>query len=525
MDNKTPIYITLALAGGLVLGSLLKGPGAGVFPANSKEAKIDRLIQYIEESYVDNVDVDDLLDGAVEEMLSKLDPHSVYISRDEIAQVRENMEGQFVGIGVQFQVRQDTIVVSRPIEGGPSYAAGIKSGDRILVADQDTLYGRDLSSDDIVGKLKGAPDSHVMLQVYRKATNEYFDFDITRGSIPIKSVPAAFMLTPDVGYVKLERFARTSAQEFREALQFLQSRGMQSLVFDLRGNPGGFIGIATQIVDEFLGEDKMIVYTRDNAGRVEEEFATNYGMMEDRQVYVLMDENSASASEIVAGALQDNDQGVIVGRRSFGKGLVQQEMDLGDGSAVRLTIARYYTPTGRSIQKPYGDGAQVAYEDDYLARLNSGELFSRDSIKVVDSLRYETPNGKVVYGGGGIVPDVFVGIDTLRNRKVNSVYRPNVHNHVFSYVDNNRFELENWDLDTFVLTYEVPDEVLGDFKKANSMKLSREEDEVLAYYMKSLVAQHLFDELGYFRMEMREDAMIKKVLELEKEAGKDVLPL
>lgn len=521
MTNKTPIYISLAVILGIGLGSLLNFPNRSVFPNGSKEEKIDRLITYIEDSYVDQVNVDELLDGAIKEILGELDPHSVYIPRDRVAEVRESMQGNFVGIGVQFTVREDTIVVSRPIEGGPSYAAGIRSGDRILMADNDTLFGKALSNEDIVSRLKGEPDTPVELTVYRKATNEQLNFELRRGSIPIKSVPVYFMLTPDIGYIKMDRFARTSYSEFKNATQFLRSRGMQTLVFDLRGNPGGYIDIATKISDEFLPDKKLIVYTKDNQGVIENEYASNYGNLENEAVYILIDENSASASEIVAGALQDNDRGVILGRRSFGKGLVQQELDLGDGSAVRLTIARYYTPTGRSIQKPYSE-----YKDDYSARYRSGELFSADSIKVVDSLKFTTPMGKEVYGGGGIIPDVFVGVDTLRTRDLNAVFRPGVHDHIFRYVDANRFELENWDLDDFVLMYQVPDEVVVDYRDNNRiLNLTSDQEVVLRRYLKALVAEQLFDDLGYYRIEAREDPMLKKVMQLEAEAGKDVLPL
>lgn len=521
MSNKTPIYISVAIVIGIGLGSLLNFPNKSVFPNGSKEKKIEELIHYIEESYVDQVDVDELLDGAIREILGELDPHSVYIPKERIAEVRENMEGNFVGIGVQFTVRQDTIVVSRPIEGGPSYAAGIRSGDRILMADKDTLFGKDLSNSQIVSRLKGEPDSPVALTVYRKATNEQLSFELKRGSIPIKSVPVYFMLSPDVGYVKMERFARTSYREFRAALEFLKSRGMQTLVFDLRGNPGGYIDIATQISDEFLADKKLIVYTKDNQGSIQNDYASEYGNFENESVYVLIDENSASASEIVAGALQDNDRGVILGRRSFGKGLVQQELGLGDGSAVRLTIARYYTPTGRSIQKPYSD-----YEDDYMTRYRSGELFTRDSIKVIDSLKFITPGGKEVYGGGGIIPDVFVGIDTVRTDALNAVFRPNVHDHVFRYVDANRFDLEQWDLDAFNKMYVLPADMKQTYKSDNDLNnLSKTQEELLDRYLKALVAEQLFDDLGYYRIEAPHDPMIKKVLELEKNAGKDVIPL
>ena len=521
MKSKFPIYFSLAVILGLVLGQMLNFSNGVGFAAGSKEAKIDKLIHYIEESYVDKVDIDSLLDGAIEQILGDLDPHSVYISKEQIAQVRESMQGNFVGIGVQFTVREDTIVVSRPIEGGPSYQAGIRSGDRILMADLDTLYGRGLSNAEIVKKLKGEDNSRVALTVYRKATNEQLEFNLRRGSIPIKSVPVYYMITPDVGYLKLDRFSRTSYREFKSGLDFLQGRGMQTLVLDLRGNPRGYIDIATRITDEFLPDKKLIVYTKDNQGKIQNEYASSYGAYEQQPVYVLIDEDSASASEIVSGALQDNDRGVIMGRRSFGKGLVQQELELGDGSAVRLTIARYYTPTGRSIQKPFSD-----YQDDYQSRYTRGELFSKDSIQVIDSLKFTTPKGRVVYGGGGIIPDVFVAVDTARNKQLNSIFRPRVHDDVFKYVDERRFELEQMDLDTFALTYSVPQDLIDAYVSASNLEnMSVEQKELLSNYLKALVAQQLFDDLGYYRIDMANDPMIKKVLELESQQGKDTLPL
>ena len=366
--NNLPIYLSIAVVFGILIGSFFGGNSNSFtsFSSNSKnELKIKKLINYIQRDYVDTVNTDKLLDGAIAQMLGKLDPHSVYIPKENLQAVTESMQGNFVGIGVQFRMIKDTITVIQPIKGGPSIKAGIKAGDRILVADKDTIYGKNMFSNKVPSYLKGKPDTKVALQIYRKSNDSLFTVNITRGKVNIKSVDLAYMINDSVGYIKLDRFARNTYREFKTSLRALKIKGMTDLVLDLRGNGGGFIDIANSIVDEFLEDKKLIVFTKNNKGEIDKSFATEKGIFENGGLYVLIDENSASASEILAGALQDNDKGTIIGRRSFGKGLVQQEMDLGDGSAVRLTIARYYTPTGRSIQKPYVRDGEKSYFKDY----------------------------------------------------------------------------------------------------------------------------------------------------------------
>ena len=412
--NNFPIYLSLATVFGILIGVFINGNNAG-FSLNSNtknEAKIRRLMDYIDQNYVDTINTTNLLDSAISEMIGKLDPHSAYIPKEDLQDIQDRMQGKFVGVGIQFRLINDSVTVIEPIKGGPSIKAGIKAGDRILIADKDTLSGKNLSSNDVPIFLKGTSGTDVTLQVYRKTNDSLFNLRVTRGDVNIKSVDLSYMINDHIGYIKLDRFARNTYREFTTALTKLTNLGMDDLVLDLRGNGGGFIDIANSIVDEFLEDDALIVFTKNNKGQIEEYFATKDGAFEKGKLYVLIDENSASASEIVAGALQDNDKGTIIGRRSFGKGLVQVEMGLGDGSAVRLTTARYYTPTGRSIQKPYAKNGDINYYKDYQERILSGELLYKDSIQVTDSLRYETPAGKVVYGGGGIIPDVFVGIDT-----------------------------------------------------------------------------------------------------------------
>jgi len=530
-----PLFIGLAIAIGVLIGSNLNFNRKSVlFSTNSNEAKIKRLINYIQYDYVDEVDTDSLLDNVITDMLVKLDPHSVYIPKEEMQRVTENMQGSFVGIGVAFLMHKDSITVTNVIDKGPSEKAGIKAGDRIILADNDSLVGKNLLkkagvlkneegtfsgsqkiSETILKALKGEPETKVNVTVYRRSTNEVLKFPITRGEVAIKSVSAHYMITPTLGYIRVDRFARTTYDEFKKSLDELITEGMSSVILDLRGNPGGFMDIANSIVDEFLEDGKLIVFTKNKRGNVDKSFSTKRGDFEKGKVYVLIDQNSASASEIVAGALQDNDKGTIIGRRSFGKGLVQQEMDLGDGSAVRLTTSRYYTPTGRSIQKPYSHTNSSDYENDYIERIHNGELISRDSIKVDDELKYTTPKGKIVYGGGGIIPDVFVPIDTL-NTYSNRLYG-RLNDFIFEYIDNHRSELDEWELNDFVENFDKDNRIFDQYLNQLDLNspISPKSKANLKMYFNAIIARSLFEDIGYFIITQANDNMILKVLELE----------
>ena len=530
-----PLFIGLAIAIGVLIGSNLNFNRKSVlFSTNTNEAKIKRLINYIQYDYVDEVDTDSLLDNVITDMLVKLDPHSVYIPKEEMQRVTENMQGSFVGIDVAFLMHKDSITVTNVIDKGPSEKAGIKAGDRIILADNDSLVGKNLLkkagvlkneegtfagnqkiSETILKALKGEPETKVNVTVYRRSTNEVLKFPIARGEVAIKSVSAYYMITPTLGYIRVDRFARTTYDEFKKSLDELITEGMTSIILDLRGNPGGFMDIANSIVDEFLEDGKLIVFTKNKRGNVDKSFATKRGDFEKGKVYVLIDQNSASASEIVAGALQDNDKGTIIGRRSFGKGLVQQEMDLGDGSAVRLTTSRYYTPTGRSIQKPYSHTNSSAYENDYIERIHNGELISRDSIKVDDELKYTTPKGKIVYGGGGIIPDVFVPIDTL-NSYSNRLYG-RLNDFTFEYIDTHRSELDEWELNDFVENFDKDNHIFDQYLDQLDLNspISPESKANLKMYFNAIIARSLFEDIGYFIITQANDKMILKVLELE----------
>lgn len=516
--NNFPIYLSIAVVFGILIGISLNGTSADVLSLsknNAQEKKIKKLINFIERDYVDKVDTDNLLDGAITQMLGKLDPHSVYIPKENQQANIENMQGNFVGIGVQFRMINDSITVIQPIKGGPSIKAGIKAGDRILMANKDTLFGKNMFSNKVPNYLKGKPNTKVALKIYRKSNDSLFTIDITRGKVNIKSVDLAYMINDSIGYIKLDRFARNTYREFKSSLNSLIDDGMTDLVLDLRGNGGGFIDIANSIIDEFLEDDKLIVFTKDNKGEIDESYATSKGSFEEGGLYVLIDENSASASEIVAGALQDNDKGTIIGRRSFGKGLVQIEMDLGDGSAVRLTTARYYTPTGRSIQKPYAKNGNSSYYQDYQKRIASGELLNKDSIKVVDSLKFETPKGKVLYGGGGIIPDVFVAIDTTSY--MSNFYFNTVNNYAFDYVDNNRNSLKKWTVDSFIKDFDADEKIFNDYLSSikDQANPSFKTKKSLKRYLKASIANTLFGDVGFYRIIHKDDKMLQKVLELE----------
>lgn len=411
-----PSLLAVAVAAGILIGSLLGRNSAESQQRRSRTLpfsgdKIGYTLSLIENLYVDSVNMDSIAEHVLPVLVKELDPHSVYIPVPDMAAANETLDGEFDGIGVVFNMATDTVIVLNVISSGPSDKAGVKAGDRIIRIDDSLVAGRKIPQDRIVKLLRGKRGTKVNLSLQRSGIGDLVPVTVERGVIPIKSIDAAFMIAPQVGFVKLTAFSKNSYDELKAALDRLKGEGMTRLIFDLRGNTGGFLDQAIRIANEFLPGQKLIVYTEDKRKRRVEEFSDGRGGYTDMPLAILIDEGSASSSEILAGAIQDNDRGTVIGRRSYGKGLVQQQFPYPDGSALRLTIARYYTPTGRSIQKPYTHGTDE-YNNDLVTRFRHNEMFSADSIKFADSLRFTTPGGKVVYGGGGIMPDIFVPLDT-----------------------------------------------------------------------------------------------------------------
>ncbi|MEO5777674.1 MAG: S41 family peptidase [Flavobacterium sp.] len=517
-EKYLPILLFACVAMGVVIGGMVNFPKRTLSKQNARKVKIERLIDFINEEYVDDVNSDSIVDMTVNSILANLDPHSVYLPASEQTSEAEIMKGDFVGIGVNFYMYNDTVTVVKPLENGPAQKAGILSGDRILYADKTKLFGRKLPTDSLFNKLKGEEGSNVLLTVFRKSTNKKLKLNVVREVVPIKSVDTYLMLNKTSGYIKINRFAENTYDEFRAGLEKLKKQGMTTLIIDLRDNGGGYLERAVSIADEFLKDKELIVFTKNRKGTVDKTYATTEGIFETGKLYVLVDENSASASEILAGAIQDNDRGTIVGRRSFGKGLVQREMDFDDGSAVRLTISRYYTPSGRSIQKPYIKGEGEKYSHDFETRFESGELYEKDKIKVADSLKFKTKKGRTVYGGGGIVPDIFVPLEVKKGEE-NLAYILNsgiVGHFVFEQLDKNRNLFKGLKFQQFLAQMQNDDSYTSKFEgylKGVGLDMKLENNKtVVKKYITAELARQLFGESQYYNVILKDDTMLKAVL-------------
>jgi carboxyl-terminal processing protease len=489
------------------------------------QLKFGRLLRLVEGYYVDSADVDKLTEKAIIHLLSELDPHSVYISKDEVDKMNEPLQGNFEGIGISFNIYKDTLLITSIIPGGPSEKVGIRAGDRIVSVDGKNIASTGIKNSDVFDMLRGEKGTTVELKVMRRTAEELLDFTIIRDKIPIYSLDASYMLDNETGFIKLNKFSATTTDEFTQAIEELKSQKMRNLILDLRGNGGGYLKTAIEISDHFLDGNKMIVYTDGMNDPRRDYKSTSKGIFKEGNLVILVDESSASASEIVSGAVQDWDRGLIIGRRSFGKGLVQKPYFLTDGSMVRLTTAHYYTPSGRGIQKPYNTGVEN-YRRDYMDRFSSGQLFSIDSIILPDSLRFKTlVNGRNVYGGGGIMPDIFVPMDTSSyNRYYNRLRRNNIiYNFVLDYVDSNRSKLQKQYPDfnqfnkNFNVTSEMVEKIIAQGEKEG---IERDESSLsftlntMSNEIKALIARDIFTRNEFYRIIFQDDDAIQKALEV-----------
>jgi carboxyl-terminal processing protease len=521
-----PVVLAFCLVTGMFIGNLFKNNAGSQMPVKvfTRQDKLSSILDFIENNYVDSVDLDSIGETIIPTLLEELDPHSIYIPPRDLQEVNETLRGNFDGIGVQFNMQNDTILVIQTVKGGPSEKAGLLAGDRIISVDGIPVAGVKMPEDSIVRRLRGERNSEVKVGIYRKRTREKLVFALRRGVIPVSSVDVGYMATPEIGYIKVSTFSQTTYPEFQDILSKLKRSGCSKLIIDLRGNSGGIMDPAIRIADDFLDKGKLIVYTQGNSRPREEYRATQEDSGQDLSLAILIDEGSASASEIVAGAIQDNDRGWIIGRRSFGKGLVQEQAVLNDGSALRLTTARYYTPTGRSIQKSY-DGGSDDYYHDIAKRYRKGEFMVADSIHFDDSLKFTTPEGRVVYGGGGIMPDYFVPYDTsgitpffLKINAAGLIYR-----YALSYSDIHRDELSSFNKVEELADYLDAKDVLGSFKshvQANGYNPTpfewKESRLIIRTQLKAYIARNFLDNEGFYPIIQAIDNTLNKAVEVLK---------
>ena len=524
-----PFIIAVSIIAGIMIGiyytDRFSNGKSNVINASSN--KLNALLRIIDDQYVDTVNMADLIEEAMPQILGELDPHSSYIAAKDMEEMTADLRGSFSGIGIQFTIQQDTIHINSVIAGGPSEKVGLMAGDRIVEVDDSAFVGKIVTNNEAMKKLKGPKGSEVKLGIFRHGEKDILHFTIIRGDIPVKSVDAAYMLNEKFGYIKINKFGETTYPEMLISLAKLHQESCKGIVIDLRGNTGGYMGAAVQMVNEFLPKGQLIVYTEGRKAARENYFSNGTGSSQEIPVIVLVDEGSASASEIFAGAIQDNDRGTIIGRRSFGKGLVQQPIDFSDGSAIRLTIARYHTPSGRCIQKPYNKGKDENYELDILTRYEHGEFFSQDSIKQDESHIYYTSLGRPVYGGGGIMPDIFVPQDTTGVTSYFSmaVNRGLILQFAFQYTDQNRQALQKYDSSETLLKYLKNQNILEKFARfAESKGLKRRN--ILMYKSQKLFERNLYGNIIYNMLDMedylkylnQQDQTVLKALEvLEKE--------
>jgi carboxyl-terminal processing protease len=517
------VIVFVSIVTGILLGNLLsrRANGAGAFSQKSS-GKVSDLLSIIDAAYVDTVNMHEITEELMTDVASKLDPHSVYIPAADLADVNSELEGNFSGIGVQFNIQNDTVMIVAVISGGPSEKVGLLAGDRIVQVNDTAFTGKKITNEKVMKKLRGKASTKVKLGIRRHGTKEVLHYSVTRGEIPVNSVDIAYMIEPGVGFIKVNKFAATTYTEFLDGIAKLRNQGAKKYIIDLRENSGGFMEQAVNMVNEFLPAGRMIVYSKGKAYPRSESKSDGKGSCINQPIVVLIDEFSASASEIFSGAIQDNDRGLIIGRRSFGKGLVQQQLPLKDGSAIRLTVARYYTPSGRSIQKPYVKGKSQDYEMDIVNRYKHGEFDSKDSIHVAKSLKFKTVAGRTVYGGGGIMPDIFVPRDTSEftpylNKVINYGY---LYQYAFLYTDGNRDKLKSFKTWQEMQRYLASQELLQSFVKfvaakgvpANMAQLNVSK-RYLSNQLAAYISRNMLGDSGFYPLLYKDDITVKKALE------------
>jgi carboxyl-terminal processing protease len=520
-----PIWFALVLVGGILLGVFLGTRTGALRPFQTKNNKLKEVINYVQDNYVDTLSQKVIEEKAITGMLEKLDPHSVYISAEEFHEANDPLLGSFEGIGVQFRIENDTVTVINPVSGGPSEKLGIRAGDRIVKVDGKNIAGIKISSNDVMRKLKGPKGTEVKVTIFRRGTGGLLYFTITRDVIPTYSMDIAYMPEPGIGYIRMNNFSASTHDEVHNALETLLKDGMTKLILDLRGNGGGYLKAAIDVADEFLNDGELIVYTEGMHHPREMANATADGLFEKGDLVILVDEGTASAAEIVSGAVQDHDRGTIMGRRSFGKGLVQEQLDFKDGSALRLTVARYYTPTGRCIQKSYKDGLDV-YNSEFYHRFMTGELEHPDSIKFPDSLKFKTPKGKIVYGGGGIMPDIYIPLekDSALQYYNLCINKGLVYQFAFDYTDRNRIQMLRFrDVDKFDGGFNISDAIYNDFiRYADKKGVTRQgkdlskADRYIKTMLKAYIGRNLLDNDGFYPILNTIDPGFLKAVEILK---------
>lgn len=518
-----PLVIAISILLGMFIQNNFNKKETLPIIGKTPTSKLDALLNYITQEYVDTVNTKEIIETTIPLIMKELDPHSIYISAEDFKKMNEPLQGNFDGIGVSFNIQKDTVLVIKTVPGGPSEKVGIKDGDRIVTVNDSLIAGVKITTGKVMKLLRGEKNTKVKIGVFRRGESNLVYFTITRDKIPIYSVDVSYMINKQTGYIKISQFGRTTYKEFMEAIAKLKTQGMKKIILDLRNNSGGYLDAATMIADEFLEAKKMIVYTQGRSRPRTDIFSTHRNSCVDLDVAVLIDEWSASASEIVAGAIQDNDRGKIIGRRSFGKGLVQEPVMFKDGSSLRLTTARYYTPAGRCIQKPYQKGEEEDYFSDIMKRYEHGEFAEKDSIHLPDSMKYYTTKGRTVYGGGGIMPDIFIPVDTIGNSTYFSAIARKGLEYLFSfdYTDKNRKKLETFKNTKDLVNYLDTDDLLNKFVKyAEKNGVKKDEKglkisgKIIGTQIKAYIARNMFDNEGFFPVIKEVDKTLKEAIKI-----------